>query len=60
MKKYTFELIVTEGNDEFWESINAEGSAGCDLVNDLVVDGLNSVGLFTDTNCRLTLKKFEQ
>lgn len=56
MKRYTFELIVDEGNDEFWESIE---NTGCDQVHDMVVDGLNSIGLFTDTNCSLKLVKYE-
>ena len=30
MKRYTFEIVVTEGNDEFWEEATAEGKTGCD------------------------------
>jgi hypothetical protein len=30
MKQYTFELTVTEGNNEFWEEILEKGNTGCD------------------------------
>ena len=56
MKKYTFEIVVNEGNDEFWEGI--ADKSGCDEVRDLLVDALNNIGLFTDDNCELNLKKF--
>lgn len=30
MKKYVFELIVTESNTEFWEDLAKHGNTGCD------------------------------
>ena len=30
MKRYTFELIVNEQSDEFWEEITQDGKSGCD------------------------------
>ena len=30
MKKYTFEVVIYEGNDESWEEITAAGKTGCD------------------------------
>jgi hypothetical protein len=30
MKRYVFELIIEEGNDEFWESI--ADKSGCDEI----------------------------
>lgn len=30
MKQYTFELVVTEGNNEFWEELLENGNTGCD------------------------------
>lgn len=30
MKRYTFELTIEEGNDEFWEELLENGKTGCD------------------------------
>lgn len=30
MKKYTFEIVITEGVNEFWENIATQGMSGCD------------------------------
>jgi hypothetical protein len=47
MKKYEFKLIVTEGNDEFWEKATASGKTGCDealeLVRDILGDSSSSL-----------------
>lgn len=32
LKQYKFEIIVNEGNDEFWDDINKSGKTGCDDV----------------------------
>jgi hypothetical protein len=55
MKRYTFEVVITEGNDEFWEGL--EGS-GCDVVKETLVDILSEYG-FTEEECKVTLKTFE-
>ena len=34
MKTYKFEIIVTEGYDEFWEELKESGRSGCDEVMD--------------------------
>lgn len=34
MKRYKFEVIIHEGSDEFWESL--EGKTGCDEVLEAV------------------------
>ena len=30
MKRYTIEIVIEEGSDEFWEDICADGKTGCD------------------------------
>jgi hypothetical protein len=32
MKRYTFEIVIEEGSDEWWEEITADGKSGCDEV----------------------------
>lgn len=53
MRRYEFKLVIHEGSDEFWESL--DDKTGCDEVRDMMVDMLNEKGLFTDTNCELQL-----
>ena len=36
MKTYTIEIVITEGSDEWWEEITADGKSGCDEVLDAV------------------------
>lgn len=58
MKKYTFEVVIHEGNDEFWES-HIKGS-GCDEVTEWVIDLLESDGLslMEGQNCTVKLVEF--
>ncbi len=56
MKTYSFELIIREGNDEFWESL--EGKSGCDEISDLLRSMLWEFG-FNESNSKLSLVKFE-
>ena len=61
MKRYKFELIVEEGLDEFWESL--EGKTGCDEVRDWIKVLLeDSSGLYCDgdyQNCDLKLVEYK-
>lgn len=38
MKRYVFEFVIEEANDEFWEDINSRGVTGCDEVTEIVLD----------------------
>lgn len=55
MKRYTFELIVTEGNSESWEEITENGKTGCDDVLAMVKNELYNIGLDVD----IKLTKYE-
>jgi hypothetical protein len=45
MKKYIFQIIVEEGNDEFWESLDADGGAGCEDLREMIIESLSGTGL---------------
>lgn len=55
MKQYTFELIIKEGNDEFWEELIEKDETGCDEIKWMLIDLLNEVGV----DYELNLKRFE-
>lgn len=43
-RKYKFEVIVEEGSDEFWESLDEKGVSGCDDIKteiEMCLDGLS-------------------
>jgi len=60
MRTYTFELVVNEGGDEFWEGLQQDGShrgyATCEEVEELVRDLLSAD---YPLEYKLTLRKFE-
>ena len=37
---YKFEIVVTEGSDEFWEELTANGKSGCDEVKAQIEEAL--------------------
>jgi len=52
MKKYTFTVVITEGCDVWWESM--EGRTGCDEVLEVMKDELFNY------NPVITLSKYEE
>lgn len=49
MKKYTFKVTLTEGNNEFWEDLEARGITGCDDLIEELKSALDAGGVdFTD------------
>jgi hypothetical protein len=54
MKKYILEVVITEGNDEFWESL--DGKTGCDEVVEGFIDALSGTGW--DFNSEIKLIKY--
>jgi hypothetical protein len=56
MKIYTFKLVIKEGYDEFWESL--EGKSGTDEVTEAIKDCLEVQGWIDDKDT-LKLEKFE-
>ncbi len=57
MKVYTLEVVIQEGSDEFWESL--EGRTGCDEVQQAVRDVLFDAG-FQGEDCTVTLKQYQE
>lgn len=60
MKRYTFELIINEGNDEFWEEIKDSGKSGCDDIKEAIEQSLLHFGWDVGKSCSLTLTGFAE
>lgn len=56
MKQYKFEIVIREGHDEFWESL--EGKTGCDEILDTVREVFSNDGAL-DVSVKLVEYKDE-
>ena len=56
MKTYTFELIIKEGSDEFWDEITSNGKIGCEEILEEIKDKLGS---FFPDEFKIKIIKFE-
>ena len=45
MKKYVFEVEVTEEHDEYWEELKTKGISGCDIILENIKDSLADHGI---------------
>jgi len=58
MKKYTFEIIIEEENNEFWESI--ADKPGVEEVLAMVTDMFGSFGFWDKDNISIRLKNYRE
>lgn len=59
MKRYEFNLVIKEGNDEFWEEIEKDGTTGCEEVTALIKQCLAEQGFYPgEQECELHLMSF--
>lgn len=56
-KVYTVTIIITEGNDEFWEKLR--NKSGCDEIVEEIKDALADRG-FVEPDCHVCLTKFSK
>jgi hypothetical protein len=60
VKKYTLEVVIHEGNDEFWESLGYK--TGCDEILDSTKNLLEAGGALhcntKDGNCEIKLVEY--
>ena len=52
MRRYVVQVIIEEGNDEFWESLEEENKTGCDEILQMAKEMLYENG-FHDAEVRL-------
>jgi hypothetical protein len=55
MKRYIFEFVIEEGDDEFWNDINDRGVTGCEEVLEVVTVAFDN----EFEGVRVKLVKFE-
>lgn len=48
MKQYTFEVTVSEGNNEYWEELTSKGQTGCDEILEDIKQSMAESGFYPD------------
>lgn len=46
MKIYTFEVVIREGTEDFWDELREQNSTGADDVRQQLEDLIEQVGFF--------------
>ena len=59
MKRYTFEVVIEEGNDEFWDSLKESGSTGCDQMTSSIIDSIETGNETAGMAATVKLTRFE-
>ena len=54
MKQYTFTVVITEGNDEYWEELAEHNNSGCDEIKEMLCTVLDNSSL----DFKVTLTKY--
>jgi len=54
MKQYKLTILITEGSDEFWESLKTTETTGCDEILEEVRSALDEAGI----NSKVALTSF--
>lgn len=52
MKRFVFQIIIEEGNDEFWEEVNANPGKGVEDLHIMLRECLSHAGM-DDSDIRL-------
>ncbi len=58
MKEYTFEIKITEGNDEFWDEISRSGDSGIDDIRRSIIDAIANGDRTMGLPFTVKIKKF--
>ena len=52
MKRYVFQIVIEEGNDEFWEGVEQDSANGIGDLHAMITECLDGTGL-GDSEVRL-------
>lgn len=58
MKKYIFEIVITEGNDEYWEGLAQTGNPGCEDILENLREALRNDGFSDQYDTEIRMVEF--